>query len=583
MRLLNRGLSFVPSHNKVLKSTILNSLEKFIRNLKLKSYFYNNKQQTPKPAKLPFLPPSTWTPKPEQLRTDITALEKQLRELTQNILTETDGESIEDPDCPSNLPQEEMNALQNLKNDNSIIIKPADKGGATVILDKNNYILEAQRQLDDRKYYEKIEGPIYQKTIPLYNRELAILKNKNHINVKQLGILAAKDKLKPRYFYLLPKIHKAPDTWTIKNKLPPGRPIVSDSNGESKTITKFIDHHLKPLANKHPAFIKNSYDFINKIHGQSIPEDALLVTGDITSLYTNMKKEIVLETVKKQMAKFPDPERPDCEILNLLGLSLANNDFTFNHNFFLQVFGMAMGKNYAPHAADIYLIDFDQSATHLFSPQPKFYYRYIDDTFFIWLGSIQELLHYQDFLNSLIPDIKINLEYSTTHVNFLDVTIYKHRTPLGYHILLHKTYFKPTDTHQLLHFDSHHPKHTFHGILKSQFLRFKRLSSTPQQFHETCSILMSQLKHRGYPPRLMRKIKQEIWDRDPWPEPGDGKPKNLHGTIVLSLPFNNISKIILDKWIEISKGHPQMAKTRFVKAYTVHKSLHAHLVNGLLE
>lgn len=33
---------------------------------------------------------------------------------------------------------------------------------------------------------------------------------------------------KPRQFYLLPKIHKAPGTWTILNVLPKCRPIVSD-------------------------------------------------------------------------------------------------------------------------------------------------------------------------------------------------------------------------------------------------------------------------------------------------------------------------------------------------------------------
>jgi len=38
-------------------------------------------------------------------------------------------------------------------------------------------------------------------------------------------------------------------------------------------------------------------------------------------------------------------------------------------------------------------------------------------------------------------------------------------------------FFKPTDTHQLLHGSSYHPKHTTKGILKSQILRFKRISS----------------------------------------------------------------------------------------------------------
>jgi len=54
-----------------------------------------------------------------------------------------------------NLTLDEQNSLRMPKDNNSIIIKPADKGGATVILDKDNYILEAIRQLNDTKYYKK--------------------------------------------------------------------------------------------------------------------------------------------------------------------------------------------------------------------------------------------------------------------------------------------------------------------------------------------------------------------------------------------------------------------------------------------
>ena len=36
-------------------------------------------------------------------------------------------------------------------------------------------------------------------------------------------------------------------------------------------------------------------------------------------------------------------------------------------------------------------------------------------------------------------------------------------------------YFKPIDTLELLHKKSHHPNHTFKGIIKSQILRYVRI------------------------------------------------------------------------------------------------------------
>ena len=43
-----------------------------------------------------------------------------------------------------------------------------------------------------------------------------------------------------------------------------------------------------------------------------------------------------------------------------------------------------------------------------------------------------------------------------------------------------KVYFKPTDTLELLHKKSHHPNHTFKGLIKSQILRYVRICNNKQ-------------------------------------------------------------------------------------------------------
>ena len=54
-----------------------------------------------------------------------------------------------------NLTKEEYQSIKSLRNHPDIIIKPADKGSAIVILDKHNYIAEGERQLQNEQFYEE--------------------------------------------------------------------------------------------------------------------------------------------------------------------------------------------------------------------------------------------------------------------------------------------------------------------------------------------------------------------------------------------------------------------------------------------
>lgn len=47
--------------------------------------------------------------------------------------------------------------MQTLKNDQSIIIKNADKGGAIVIMDRYHYKEMSLSQLQDHQFYTKLE------------------------------------------------------------------------------------------------------------------------------------------------------------------------------------------------------------------------------------------------------------------------------------------------------------------------------------------------------------------------------------------------------------------------------------------
>ena len=58
----------------------------------------------------------------------------------------------------NNLTKEERNALYNLRDDPTIIIKGADKGSAVVVWDRDDYLKEAPKQLEDKDVYEEVQN-----------------------------------------------------------------------------------------------------------------------------------------------------------------------------------------------------------------------------------------------------------------------------------------------------------------------------------------------------------------------------------------------------------------------------------------
>lgn len=86
-----------------------------------------------------------------------------------------------------------------------------------------------------------------------------------------------------------------------------------------------------------------------------ISSSFILVTGDVTSLYTNVHTAITRKLLAHTFRQYPDNTRPYEILLKLLELALNYNDHSVDSESFLQILGMAMGKPYAPGLANIYV------------------------------------------------------------------------------------------------------------------------------------------------------------------------------------------------------------------------------------
>ena len=581
-RLLEKGLLFVPTIKTFPIDEIVAAKEEICRKLKLKDFFKDSENNTfSKEKKLQNK--STWKPPISKITGETIETVAKINCETRNLLQSLPGTTQGSLILPGrkNLDREESLALKSLKFNNSIVIKSADKGGAVVIMDKDAYINEANRQLQNIKYYKKLNEPIYPSNAIKINKILDNLLQYRKIDKKEYDYLRAdSETARPRLFYLLPKIHKNRDSWPQLNSMPEGRPIVSDCSSESYHVSEYIDKFLTPISVLHPAYLKDTYDFVDKITKVEIADSHLLVTGDITSLYTNMNIDRILKIVEEAFDKYPNSSRPSIEILELLKITLKGNDFSFNDEFYLQIFGTAMGKKYAPALANLYLEYFDYMAMNGFRIKPTFYRRYLDDLIIIWPGTLEELKEYNEFLNNIIPDITVTLKSHESQIDFLDTTIY--RSKENNSKLFTKVFFKETDSHQLLHTSSFHPKHTCTGVLKSQLLRFKRLSSTYDNYAESCFILFNALKERGYAKRKFRKMKREIWllpDKKSNSTVSESVACNKD-MIPLSLRYNQFGNKFMQRWKSIIQENSLFDDYRLVAAYSRNKNLASYLVSA---
>jgi len=493
VKLLERGLTFIPRPNKFDWEELQRDTHKYHRRLKLLDYFDYNTDDNHQPFTLP----STWEPKTSQIDGRIRRLIRTDKNTLHNHQIHTDRED--------NLTHVERQAIQQLKNNPHIIIKPADKGSKIVILDKHQYMYEANRQLSNTKHYKPIENSIQPQT--QLRTIIKRLYDQHYITAKQRDFLYGTDTPRPRLFYLLLKVHKEPGTWTIPFEVPPGRPIVSDCNSESYNISQYIDHYINPLSTRHPSFLRDTYHFMERIGPIVVPSNTHIFTIDIDSLYTNINTATGIQAIRNIFKRYPDNTRPDTEILQLLEISLTSNDFLFNDHYYLQVEGTAMGKIFAPAYANIYMAEWEREALAKCPYQPTFYYRFLDDIIGAWPHDIQLFTDFMNILNSHHSSIKVKYTIHPQEVNFLDTTVFFSNNNQPQKTLHTRVYFKPTDTHALLHKHSYHPKHTFKGIIKSQIIRFYRISSCKQDLDYAINTLFNAIRRRGYSKRFLRTIK----------------------------------------------------------------------------
>ena len=178
-------------------------------------------------------------------------------------------------------------------------------------------------------------------------------------------------------FYTLTKIHKPS---------PVGRPIVSGCDGPTEKLSSFVDKLLQPIAQQQKSYLKDTTDFVNFIENTKVPAEVILVSMDVTSLYTNIPQEEGIDTVCRAYEIFyrNEPPIPTQLLKRALRLILQENSFQFNGKNCLQTHGTAMGTKMAVAFSNIFMnkVEMEILSQSLF--KPLVWKRYIDDIFLLW-------------------------------------------------------------------------------------------------------------------------------------------------------------------------------------------------------
>lgn len=406
-----------------------------------------------------------------------------------------------------------LSCILKLKNDPSINITPADKGGCTVIWSDDEYNREASRQLSDLDTYESISEAqairLLHQLVTLRHSTAQYLFNRNIITLRVLkAIIASPSEASPIYF--LPKIHKEINPVSLTF---PGRPIVATYNSTLYLIDNLLTELTAPLLDNIPGSCIDSTTFLNALPKGTLTPNANMLTSDVNSLYPSIPRDDGIHAATRYYAdniqilrdhfssKGYTTELPTVqEFSYLLKLVINNSIIHFrNSKFFLQKKGTAMGVCISVYFANTFMFSITRNYIEKPLPNIIFWTRFIDDFFVLTTASLPEINKLFKAIST--TDIGYSLSKLDKTATFLDVSL----SINGPNTIETEPFFKPTSTPFYLHASSNHPPSTIQSIPFAQLIRLKRISSSDLIFQKHAKRMISNFKLRGFKLKQLRK------------------------------------------------------------------------------
>ena len=207
----------------------------------------------------------------------------------------------------NNLTLQERQALKELKNDKSIVIKKSDKGNALIIMSTEFY-------RDKLVLNDHLNTPTYCVTVPNADKKVfldlkKLMKKHEKCLTKKEYLFITNYEWRSSNLYVQPKIHKNKSIIekvkacnSIYLKMDPpndlkGRPIIAGPSSPTQHLSKLLEQILSPLISHLKSYIKDDWDFLRKMP-KKIDYDCTLYSCDIVSLYSNITHDLGITALK---------------------------------------------------------------------------------------------------------------------------------------------------------------------------------------------------------------------------------------------------------------------------------------------
>lgn len=219
----------------------------------------------------------------------------------------------------------------------------------------------------------------------------------------------------------------------------------------------------------------------------------LLTTLDVTSLFTSIPKDLIMDSIKSRWQKITAHCKIPWEEMKIaINLLIESTMFQFDNKFYQQIEGTPMGSPVSPVFAEFVMRDLEASCLSQLDFSPIVYCRYVDDIFCI-LPSNQVEVIINNF-NNYHTSLKFTHEMENNRsISFLDVEITRLESEL-----LTNWYRKPTYSGRVLHFYSYNPIVQKEAIISNMVDKAILLSN--ERFHpDNIRLIRRILENNCYP------------------------------------------------------------------------------------